>query len=270
MPPNAPPDREAIIRALTEALRPLAYVRAFWEGGAAAYHRVDAWSDLDLYVVVDDDRLPDAFPAVEGALRTLAPIERKYEVPWPAESGIAQAFYRLQGASPYLLVDLAVMKASAPDKFLEPELHGPAVFYLNPSGLTPPALDLEAFLAKLKGRLDRLRTRFDLFAMFVDKELNRGNSLEALDAYQVMVFDPLVEVLRMRHGPFHYAFRMRYVHYEFPQDVVRRLERLAFVRDAADLEAKSAEAGAWFRETAGSIDLERIRSELRTRAPATR
>lgn len=256
------PDRASIVRALTDALRPQPFVHAFWEGGAAAFDRVDAWSDLDLYVVVDDDRVPQSLRIIEESLRALAPIEQKYEVPWPTESGIAQAFYRLEGTSPFLLVDLAVLKASAPDKFLEPELHGPAAFYLNPAGLAPPPLDREAFLRRVRDRLDRLRMRFDLFAGFVEKEMNRRNTLEAVDAYKAIVLDSLVEVLRMKHAPLHYAFRARYLHYELPPEVVARLERLAFVRDAADLETKYAEAAAWFRETAGSVDLDEVRRRV--------
>jgi hypothetical protein len=37
-----------ILTGLRQALEPLPYVNAMWEGGAAAFHRVDEWSDIDL------------------------------------------------------------------------------------------------------------------------------------------------------------------------------------------------------------------------------
>ena len=71
------------------------------------------------------------FLVVEQALTALSPIRLKHEVSWPATSGIYQEFYRLAGTSEFLLVNLAVMTWSAPDKFLAREIHGDAVFLFN-------------------------------------------------------------------------------------------------------------------------------------------
>jgi len=57
--------RKQIIEALAEALKPLDYVHAFYEGGAAAFNRIDEWSDLDLYLVVDEEKVNETFVAVE-------------------------------------------------------------------------------------------------------------------------------------------------------------------------------------------------------------
>ncbi len=246
--------REEIVAALTEALVGLDYVDAMWEGGAAAYRRVDAWSDLDLYVVAADDRVGDAFRAVEDVLARISHVESKFAVPHPPASGLAQAFYRLETASPYLLIDLAVLKRSAPDKYLEPEIHGRAVFYIDKKGMAAlPALDAEAFVKGLMERLGRLRDRFDMFGVFVQKELNRRNWMEAVDSYRVIVLGSLVEVLRMKNGPLHYNFGTRYVHKELPREVAKRLESLFFVADVDGLKAKYEEASSWFREVADSI-----------------
>lgn len=255
--------REQIVRTLAAALEPLPWVDAFWEGGSAAFGRVDAYSDVDLYTVVADDRLADAFHAIEDALQPLSPIRTKYEPEWPPESGTAQAFYRLERASEYLLVDLAVFKRSAADKYLEPELHGKAVFAFNKGGaIAIPALDRDAFVAKLLERRDRLRLRVGLFGAFVSKEILRRNGLGAVEAYQKVVLDSLVQVLWMRYHPAHYAFGMRYAGYEWPADVAARLERLAYVAGIEDLDAKRREALAWFRETADHITGNGVRSRL--------
>src|SRR5256885_16422208 len=115
---KTPLTRDSIIRALTSELRPLPYVHAFGEAGAAAFNRIDEWSDIDLYIVVDDDTVPTAFQVVEQALSRLSPIQLTHEVTWPHASGISQKFYRLEKTSEFLLVDLAVLTVSAPDKFL--------------------------------------------------------------------------------------------------------------------------------------------------------
>lgn len=110
--------REVIVQKLVEDLEPLEYVDALWEAGAIAFHRVDEWSDINLYLVVDDKKVDDAFLAVEKALKSLSPIERKYQPPVPPQPNIAQAFYKLELASDNLLVDLAIMQRSGRERFL--------------------------------------------------------------------------------------------------------------------------------------------------------
>ena len=53
--------RGAILKALRTALEPLDYVHAMGEGGAAAFDRIDEWSDIDLQVDADDDRVAGTF-----------------------------------------------------------------------------------------------------------------------------------------------------------------------------------------------------------------
>lgn len=268
MPRAVPVERTAILGALAAALEPLPFVDAMWEGGAAAFDRLDEWSDLDLYIVAADDRVPETFRAVEEALSRLSPIRQKYEPAWPPESGIAQAFYRLEDASEFLLVDLAVLKRSAPDKFLEPELHGRALFAFNKGdGVKAPPFDANGFAEKLVTRRDRFVERIEIFGPFLTKELNRGNWLGALDAYRRIIVDPLVEVLRMRYHPAHSSFSIRYVYYELPPEVVRRIENLAFVRTPEELAVKARLAAEWFREASGAVTEEGVRTHLRALGP---
>ena len=247
--------RDLIIKTLIDKLKPLNYVHAFWEGGAIAFNRIDQWSDIDLYAAVDEDKVQETFNAIEKTLKTLSPIEEKLEVsqlPWP---GISQVFYKLKYASEYLLIDFAVIQLSAPDKLLEPEIHGNIVFYFNKNNkVIVPHLDKNDFAEKTSVRLKRLKLRFCLFNVFVQKEINRGNSLEAIDLYQNMTLATLVEVLRMRHNPFHYNFRMRYIHCELPSKTVGKLEHLYFVKDMENLKEKYREATEWFYKAISEIE----------------
>ena len=248
--------REVIAKTLINALKPLNYVHAFYEGGAAAFNRVDEWSDIDLYLVVDDEKVDAAFLAAEKTLESLSPIQQKLktpQLPWP---GVFQTFYKLEHASEFLLIDLAVLRLSASEKFLEPLIHGNVVFYFNKNDtLKPTSFDREAFFKKLHGRLEMLQARFSMFNNLVQKEINRGNCLEAIEWYHVFTLAALVEALRIKHNPIHYDFRMRYVHYELPPEIIRRLEKLYFVENTKDLQEKYDEATKWFQETMSKINL---------------
>jgi hypothetical protein len=247
--------RHTITQALADALRPLDYVHAFYEAGAIAFNRIDEWSDIDLYLVVDDDKVNQAFLDVEKTLKSLSPIRQKYDVPQTGWPGVFQAFYRLEKTSEYLMIDLAIIQISCPDKFLEPEIHGNAMFHFNKSDkIKPPPFDREAFAKKAQTRLERLQARFDMFNNFIQKEINRGNSLEALDLYHGLTLATLVEALRIRHTPLHYDFKMRYIYYGLPLETIKRLEHLYFIKDEKDLQEKYREAAKWFREIISEID----------------
>ncbi len=256
-------DRDAIVHALTSALEPLDYIYAFWEGGAIAFNRLDEWSDMDLYVAVDDDKVEETFQAAEKALKSLSPIKQKLDIPQTGWEGISQAFYLLENTSEYVLIDFCVLKLSSPDKLLAPEIHGNNVFYINKKDtIKPPKLDKEAFIKKLNERLDRLQARFAMFNNFVQKEINRHNFLEAIALYHNLTLASLTEVLRIKHHPLHYDFRMRYVHYELPQQTINQLKHLYFVEDEKDLQAKYMQATKRFHQTIREIDRKQIEKQI--------
>jgi len=256
--------RDSIIQTLVNALESLDYAHAFWEGGAAALNRIDEWSDIDLYLVVDDKKVDETFLAVEKALKLLSPIKQKYDVVHPPESGLFQAFYKLEDTSEYLVIDLAVLALSSPDKFLEPEIHGNAVFYFNKSDKVKASpLDKKLLIGKLLKRLERLRARFDMFNSFVQKEINRGNYLEAMDFYRVLTLASLVEALRMKYSPLHHDFRIRYIHYEIPSEEIKKLKRLFFVKDEKGLQEKYHEGTKWFHKIVSEINRKEVERLIR-------
>ncbi len=246
--------REPIVAKLVAALEPLDHVFAMWEGGAIAFGRLDQWSDIDLYVDVADDRAEETLEVAARALADLAPISRRLDMPPPPGGGYVQSFFLLRGTSPYLLIDLAVVRHGASDKFLEPEIHGEVVFHFNKDGrVTIPHVDPAALALKLAERGRRLRARAEMFWPFFDKYLARGQDLEAIDFYHRAVLGSLVEVLRIRHSPSRHAFGVYYLSHDLPRETLDALHPLFFITDRADLEAKREKAARWFAEEIAAL-----------------
>ena len=195
--------RDIIIRTIVDFMNHVTYVHALYEGGAIAFNRIDEWSDIDLYVVVDDEKVNQTFDVVESVLKSVAPIKHKYSVPklpWP---NVSQAFYRLEKTSEYLLIDLAVIKLSSSEKFLEPHIHGKVVFYINKSDeIKVPTINKEELTENLKQKLAQLRDKFALLNINVQKEINRGNYLEALVLYNSLTLGSIVDALRINTAHF--------------------------------------------------------------------
>jgi len=239
--------REEVLAALCAGLEPLPYTHAMWEGGAVSWGRLDEWSDIDVQVDADDERVEEALAQVDRILESVCPIDLKLRMPDDAAGSYIQAFYRLRDASPYMLVDMAVMRHTAKSKLLEPEVHGPPIFYFDKSGLSRlPHFDLAAWQTNLQ-------TRFEIFQVNVLKELNRGNLIEAVGYYHACTLRPLLNALNMRYRPERHSFSTRYVYYELPAEVSARLERLFLPAGLTDLRAKQAEAQEWFRQVVGEI-----------------
>jgi len=256
--------RDDITGAIASALEPLDYVHAMWQGGAVANDRADQWSDIDVCVDADDERVEEVFPVVERALETLAPIELKYDVLAPTLGEYVQAFYRLAGAGKFMLVDFAVFKHSAANKLLEPEVHGKAIFHFNKNGAVKvPALDPDKHLAAIRTALERSRKKCEMFAPFVEKEILRGDYLRALGLYQRMVLAALVEALRIKYKPEHYDFGVGYTRYHLPADIVKRIKDLYFVSDDEDLAEKYERAIAWYDQAYREVDFEEVERKLR-------
>ena len=250
-----PLTREHIRDLVQRALEPLPFVHALWEGGAACFDRADAWSDVDLQACVDDDKVAETFAAVEAAARKAVGIEATFVMPEPAWHGHAQRYYRFQGQPPWLLLDFCVQKRSGANRFLETEIHGKRLFVFDRIELeqSQGPLDRDARDQKLSARVASLRARVGMFAHMVEKECRRQHPIDASAFYQSMILQPLVELLRIRHDPWRHDFGLRYLHHALPAPVARRVEELCYVRNFADLQAKSRAALRWFDELAHDL-----------------
>jgi len=255
--------RKQVLEAMTEALEPLDPVLAFWEGGAAGFDRADEWSDIDVQAIVTDCEVEMAFGAMDKAVKKLGGADAKFRLPEPTWHGHSQCFYKLKNASPFLLIDFAVMKEhTEADRFDVWATHGKPKIIFDRKGLLKEKKIRPARHAKaMMMRLDTLKNLFEIFHVMPLKETNRGNHIEALFFYLGQTYRPLVEVLRMKHCPQRYSYATRYVYYDLPPKVVRRLESLTFF-PPEEMEAKVAEAAEWFWATADSISEAEIRSRL--------
>ena len=242
--------REEIINRLIKELEPVGYINAMWEGGSEAFDRTDEWSDIDLGVDVNDENVEDAFVKIEEVLNKISPVKIKYRLPDPTWHGNPQSFYLLEDTSPFRLIDLSVIPRSNDSKFTEKEIHGGLKFYLDKNGTeTKAKFDSNDIDKGIERRRRYIETTFEMFKILPLKEINRKNYIEAFAFYNSYVLRPLVDLLRMKYAlREHYNFATRYVYYELPADVVKKLERLYFCKDGDALRNNYDEGVKWVEE----------------------
>ena len=237
--------RAQLIVVLRRTLQDADAVDAAWEGGSAAFGSADAMSDVDVVAVVADDAVDATFARVESALHALSPVSLRHDV--AGSAGFAQKFYRLRDAGEFLVVDMVLIRRSAPLLFREVELHGRGTTWLDRRGILVEAhLDPMRDSAEAAARVPVLASAFAMFQHIVSKERLRGRGVDALSFYQAMTLRPLAEALRLLHCPERRVFGLRYLSRDLPAETCARIEALAFVRDLEDLAAKHDDARRWF------------------------
>lgn len=250
--------RSQMLDALHEALGADPGVRAVWIAGSAATGRLDEYSDIDLMCAAADDHVEETIALVRRTLESLSPIEIEWRLPAPTWHGHEQAFYRLRDAGPHLLLDLLVMKLSAApaSRFLEHERHGVPRVLLDRDGfVVAQPMDRAAHEAKLRARLERLRSSFPLLQTIVTRAIARNQPCDAAYFYMQLSLLPVVEVLRMLHSPDRFDFGMRYLRDDLPAIEYARVCGLALPegcehgRGLEQLAARQRAAEALFRET---------------------
>lgn len=224
-------ERAQILERMVSHLRQQSDVLACWEGGSTAFGADDAYSDIDLQVLVKDDGVEKLRHEID-LLLTIAPgIKLRFELPAPTWHGHYQVFYQLQDSSPFHMLDLLLVRESAPDRFLQPERHGQArILFDHGNYVRPTPLDQGVHQEKLQQRRAVLTTSFQLFHWLVDKEIVRGRPIDAMHFYQGMLAR-VVELARIRHCPDRYDFGGRYLQRDLPPELVVRIEQLYFVKD---------------------------------------
>lgn len=242
-------ERQQIIKKVVNYLQTLHPVNAVWEGGAAAWKRIDEWSDIDLVADVNDEAVEGVMQASIVFLQNEFGIKLRFDVtqsPWPH---IKQTFLLLQNTSPFLLIDFCIFPASSSDKFLERQIHGEPLVHFDKKGIVIPVdVSEEELIQKLLQRVPLLKKRFQIFQVLVEKELNRHNYIEAFGFYMGFTLQPLVEVLRIIHAPHHSAFGTRYIHYDLPKELQHVLTSLYFVPDGEALRERWVTAQMLFAE----------------------
>jgi hypothetical protein len=258
-----PITREMLLETLREAMEDQDYALAMWEGGAAGFGRVDQWSDADVQFIVRDGSVEQAFADAEAALAGLSETETRYRLPEPTWHGHSQCFYRFKDASPFLMLDLVFMQEnSEADRFMQFRTHGQSKVWFDKAGLVvEEPLDVAGMLEKMQAAAASARVRFELFWVLVEKEIRRGNAIEAFSYYHSFALQPLHQMLRIIYSPVRYTYS-RYPHYDLPKETADRLANLFFVRDLDDLEAKFNQARAWFAELDAGLDWEQVRAKL--------
>lgn len=234
-------NREKITELLKEHLQARDDVYAFWVEGSAPQGYADEFSDIDLWLSVDDDKIFMVYDDIEQILSEIAPIDFRYVVKNKGELG--QNVYHLEGMSEFLTVDVNTQGVSR-DVYLVKGIDDAEVIFDKQNIVKfkerePANVDIEAKHKKLQGFYEQMRPS-------VLKNVRRGKSLEVLYYYH-LILRYATKFLRLKHGWHEKTdFDLKHIYRDIPEAEVKNLERFYDV-PTSEIESVLSELEAWIR-----------------------
>lgn len=240
--------RQEVIEHLRQAFIDDPDVYAFWLEGADAMGTVDAYSDMDMWFDVSDDHLPGFIRRVRDVLSNLAPIDVFYEAPH-GHPQIRQAFIRLKGTTPFLILDICVQSHSRDIALIIENKDEVAKVIFDKADVVRYAHEENVDDIHHKYQMvDEMGQAFHLFTICVEKGLQRRDYLEALSYYHEKVLSPLVKLCRMVYEPTKATYGLKHLRRDLPEGIANRIELMYRVASLEDIQRQLPVAITMFDE----------------------
>jgi predicted nucleotidyltransferase len=241
--------RQEILAYLRTKLEPLVSVYALWLEGADARNRVDEFSDIDVWLDVEDGQEENVLRGLEQHLNNLAPLDLVYKKPHP-DPQIKQWFFHFANTSEFLIIDVCIQSHSREFEFSSSD---PVKVIFDKSNVVCFKQDTEKI--NVIEQAKALQSQVMLYRVWVLKALKRGHWLEVISYYFECILEPLARVLRLRYMPEKFDYGFKHFDQDLPEDVISRLEILTKVTSLEELEAHLHQAITWLEAVVQELEL---------------
>ncbi|MBP6038430.1 MAG: nucleotidyltransferase domain-containing protein [Candidatus Saccharimonas sp.] len=234
-------NRDKIVEHLRSKLEMRSDIYAFWIEGSTPQGYADEFSDIDLWLSTDDDKIFTIYDDIEQMLSEIAPIDFSYIVKNKGELG--QNVYHLEGMSEFLTIDVNTQGISR-HVYLVKDIDDAQILFDKENVVRfkerePANIDIEAKRKKLQGFYEQMRPS-------LLKNVRRNKSLEALYYYH-LILRYATKFLRLKYGWHEKTdFDLKHIYRDIPENEVKNLERFYDVR-ASDIEDILPELEGWIK-----------------------
>lgn len=231
--------QEKIIEHIRSKLEPRGDVYAFWVEGSGPQGYGDEFSDIDLWLSVDDEKKFSIYDDIEQILKEIAPIDFRYVVKKSGDLG--QNVYHLQGMSEFFTIDINTQGISR-DVYLVRGIDDAQIIFDKQNVVKfkereAPSYSIDAKRDKLRGFYEQMRPN-------VLKNIRRGKKLEALYYYH-LILRHATKFLRIKYGWHEKTdFDLKHIYRDIPKEEIERLEQFYDIR-ASDIEEALPDIEEW-------------------------
>ncbi|MBS4535735.1 hypothetical protein GOQ29_08920 [Clostridium sp. D2Q-14] len=232
-------NRENIINTLRNSFINNDNVYAFWLEGSDAIGTTDKYSDLDLWIDVEDDYEDKIIEKIKKVLSNISLIDFFHEKEH-GHSKIRQMFIHLKGTSEFLIIDLCVQSHSREIKFtIENKDEKVKVIFDKNNVIQYRHLNKDEFKNNVHKRINEIKSLSRYYILLVEKEVKRNNYLEAFNYYHNYILSSLLELYRIKYEPTKKNYNLKHITRDLPIDVVEKLEYLYKISSIEEVEKKA-------------------------------
>jgi len=219
--------KNQLIAEMLEVLCAEDEVVAIWEGGSVATGFADEYSDLDLTIVTRNKAGNQIFALLDQLFKKHHGIKRKFRVPEPCWHGMSQCAYLLEDSPSLFYCDLCTVELDNPHKLTESDRHGFARIVYDPQGIFKAGLTPAEELERIARRVWQLTTGMDFVLQIeLQKALSRGIKTDIINCYNGFIMRCLIPLLNLLHRPHKADFGLRYIHRDYPSQVLQQVEEM--------------------------------------------
>lgn len=194
-------------------------VHAFWLEGSIPQGYADEFSDVDLWLSVDDDKIFTIYEAIEEMLKEIAPIDFKYVVKHDGELG--QNVYHLSGTDDFLTIDINTQGSSREVYLVKIIDEAEVIFDKNNIVKFEDRKDASI---NLEAKRNKLQAFYIQMLPSVLKNIRRNKPLEALYYYH-LILRYATKFLRLKYNWQEKTdFDLKHIYRDIPEQDVKKLE----------------------------------------------
>src|SRR3989344_3330483 len=238
--------REQIIEVVDKGLKDDPSVFALWLEGSDANNTLDQYSDIDIWLDVEDGKEQTVFTKIEDIFSNLGELNFAYDMRHPSPQ-IHQKVFHLKNTPETLLIDVCIQSHSRNFEFTRGIDDEPKVIF-DKGAIKFKELNQEEFQKELKSRVERLKITLAQKIRVLTK-VKRGDFLESLMYYQKWIVAPLVELLRIKYIPHKRDYHLKHISRDLPKEVVEQIEAISKIQSVKDIENGIKVADELFKKT---------------------
>lgn len=230
-----------IVDELKELSEQNVAIHAMWIAGSVAEGYDDELSDIDLWLDIDDGQNEAVYKSIESFLQSKGELDVNFRE--DMRPPFTHKVYHLAHMNPYHFIEVTLHSHSHHYEFVE-GVRKVKVLFDKDSVVKFKPLDAVSHAQMLRDRKQFLTEKMELGELSVQKEITRGQLMDALHNYQFWLVEPAIELARIKYAPLKISYGLKHGSRDLPKDIVSVIESLYTISSLENLQDKIAEVKA--------------------------
>lgn len=225
----------SIVDELKELLEGNQDTHAMWIAGSIAEGFADEFSDVDLWVDIEAGKDKEIFDLIEKFLESKGELDAK--LGRSLEPPFTHRVYHLAGTNPYHFIEFTLHTHS--DQYDPTEGSRTLKVLFDKDGTTEvrsPANEKSD--EEIQDRKQSLIDKIDVGYISVEKEILRGQFMDAMHNYEFWLITPVIELARIKHSPLKTSYGLKHGSRDLPKETQDEIQSLYTIESLEDLANK--------------------------------